>query len=81
MKIQDIKPRRKALGWSQTELGQKLGIESEVSAKTLISRYERATETKDVISEERLKEIDTILSAEEQLRREFEAFKAGREQK
>lgn len=81
MKPQEIKPRRKALKWSQTELGQKLGLENEKSAKSLISWYENLDDASGNISEERLKEIDNILSAEEQLRREFEAFKAGRGQK
>lgn len=77
----EIKPRRKALGWSQAELGQRIGIPSERSAKTLISMYEKLDTADGKVSEERLAQIDKALTTEEQLRREFEAFKAGRIQK
>ncbi|GAA4362808.1 hypothetical protein GCM10023185_31100 [Hymenobacter saemangeumensis] len=78
MKPQDIKPRRKALGWSQAELGAKIGLTNEKSAKTLISAYEKADKADGLVSEERLAAIDAALSAEEQVRRDFEAFRAGR---
>ncbi len=81
MKPEEIKPRRKALGWSQAELGQRIGIPSERSAKTLISMYERLDSASGKVSEERLVQLDKALTSEEQLRREFEAFKAGRLQK
>ncbi|MDO7849018.1 helix-turn-helix transcriptional regulator [Hymenobacter sp. M29] len=81
MKTQDIKKRRKALGWSQAELGAKIGITNETSAKSLFSKYEKADAPAGLVSEERLAAIDKALSDEEQLRRDFEAFKAGRASK
>jgi transcriptional regulator with XRE-family HTH domain len=77
MKPQEIKARRKALGWSQAELGARIGIPSEKSAKTLISKYE-TSEAAGIVSDERLAAIDAALQAEEQLRKEFAAFRAGK---
>lgn len=48
-----IKELRKARGWSQTELGQRLGIQ-----KSAVSKYERGAITK--FSQEQLKEIADV---------------------
>ena len=45
-----IKELRKARGWSQTELGERLGIQ-----KSAVSKYERGAITK--FSQEQIKEI------------------------
>ena len=50
---QKIKELRKARGWSQTELGQRLGIQ-----KSAVSKYERGAITK--FSQEQLKEIADV---------------------
>ena len=48
-----IKELRKARGWSQTELGQRLGLQ-----KSAVSKYERGAITK--FSQEQLKEIADV---------------------
>ena len=48
-----IKELRKARGWSQTELGQRLGLQ-----KSAISKYERGIITK--FSQEQLEEIAAV---------------------
>lgn len=73
-----IRSRRRALNWTQAELGQAIGVTNAGSAKVLVSLYERATRPPGVVSETRLAELERVLAAEEQVRREFAAFRAGK---